>query len=84
MGTHMISGNDNSVRFTELLRVAVNPKYISDLVNGAPRSLVTKDQKGYRVSPAGVGGFLLLSPATKKLLEELDSVNNSDKSFEED
>ena len=84
MVTHMVSGTDNSATFTELLRVAVNPKYISDLVNRAPRSLVTKDQRGYRVSPAGVGSFLLLSLGTTKVLEQLDSVKNGDKSFEEE
>lgn len=84
MVTHMVSGTDNSATFTELLRVAVNPKYISDLVNRAPRSLVTKDQRGYRVSPAGVGSFLLLSLGTKKVLEQLDSVKDGDKSFEEE
>jgi len=84
MVTHMVSGTDNSATFTELLRVAVNPKYISDLVNRAPRSLVTKDQRGYRVSPAGVGSFLLLSLGTSKVLEQLDSVKNGDKSFEEE
>ncbi len=84
MVTHMVSGTDNSATFTELLRVAVNPKYISDLVNRAPRSLVTKDRRGYRVSPAGVGSFLLLSLGTKKVLEQLDSVKSGDKSFEEE
>ncbi len=84
MVTHMVSGTDNSATFTELLRVAVNPKYISDLVSRAPRSMVTKDQRGYRVSPAGVGSFLLLSLGTKKVLEQLDSVKSGDKSFEEE
>ncbi len=84
MVTHMVSGTDNSATFTELLRVAVNPKYISDLVNRAPRSLVTKDQRRYRVSPAGVGSFLLLSLGTKKVLEQLESVKSGDKSFEEE
>ncbi len=84
MVTRMVTGTDNSATFTELLRVAVNPKYISDLVNRAPRSLVTKNQRGYRVSPAGVGSFLLLSLGTKKVLEQLDSVKSGDKSFEEE
>lgn len=84
MVTRMVSGIDNSATFTELLRVAVNPKYISDLVNRAPRSMVTKDQRGYRMSPVGVGSFLLLSLGTKKVLEQLDSVKSGDKSFEEE
>ncbi len=82
MVTRMVCELDSSATFTELLHVAINPKYISDLVNKAPRSLVTKDRKGYRVSPAGVGSFLLMSLGTKKLLEELDTVKSGDKSFE--
>ena len=85
MVSHMVREGDNSASFTELLRVAVNPKYVSDLVNRAPgKGLVVKDGKGYRVSPAGLGSFLLLSLGTKKLLEELYSINSGDKSFEEE
>lgn len=85
MVSHMVREDDASTTFTDLLRVAVNPKYISDLVNRAPRKgFVVKDQHGYRVSPVGVGSFLMLSLGTRKLLEELDSINNDDKSFEED
>lgn len=85
MVSHMVQEGDTSASFTDLLRVAINPKYISDLVNRAPRKgFVVKDQHGYRVSPAGIGSFLLLSLGTRKLLEELDSINNDDKSFEED
>ena len=85
MVSHMVREGDASSTFTDLLRVAVNPKYVSDLVNRAPRKgLVVKDERGYRVSPAGLGSFLLLSLGTRKLLEELDSTNNDDKSFEEE
>lgn len=85
MVSRMVREDDASASFTDLLRVALNPKYISDLVNRAPRKgFVVKDQHGYRVSPAGIGSFLLLSLGTRKLLEELDSINNDDKSFEED
>ncbi len=85
MVSRMVKESDATASFTDLLRVAVNPKYISDLVNRAPRKgFVIKDQHGYHVSPAGLGSFLLLSLGTRKLLEELDSINNDDKSFEED
>ncbi len=85
MVSRMVKESDATVSFTDLLRVAVNPKYISDLVNRAPRKgFVTKDQHGYHVSPAGLGSFLLVSLGTRKLLQELDSINNDDKSFEED
>ena len=83
MVTHMVREGGNSASFTELLRVAVNPKYVSDLVNRSPgKGLVIKDGRGYRMSPAGLGSFLLLSLGTRKLLEELDVIKNSDKSFE--
>jgi hypothetical protein len=82
MVSHMVREGE-SATFTDLLRVAVNPKYVSDLLNRSPRKgLVVKDAKGYRMSPAGLGSFLLLSLGTKKLLEELDAINNGDKSFE--
>ena len=82
MVSHMVRGGEPA-SFTDLLRVAVNPKYVSDLLNRSPRKgLVVKDAKGYRMSPAGLGSFLLLSLGTKKLLEELDAINNGDKSFE--
>jgi len=85
MVTHMVRDGGNSASFTELLRVAVNPKYVSDLVNRSPgKGLVVKGPKGYRMSPAGLGSFLLLSLGTKKLLKELDDIKNGDKSFEED
>lgn len=83
MVSHMVREAGNSASFTDLLRVAVNPKYVSDLVNRSPRKgLVVKDAKGYRMSPAGLGSFLLLSLGTRKLLEELDAINSGDKSFE--
>lgn len=82
MVSHMVREGEPA-SFTDLLRVAVNPKYVSDLLNRSPRKgLVVKDAKGYRMSPAGLGSFLLLSLGTKKLLEELDAINNGDKSFE--
>ena len=85
MVTHMVRDGRNSASFTELLRVAVNPKYVSDLVNRSPgKGLVVKDGKGYRMSPTGLGSFLLLSLGTRKLLKELDVIKNGDKSFEED
>jgi hypothetical protein len=85
MVNHMIRDCENSATFTDLLKVAVNPKYVSDLVNRAPkRELVVKDKNGYSVSPIGVGSFLLLSIAIKKLLRNGDSVNSDDKSFEEE
>ncbi len=84
MASHLVKNCDNSASFTDLLRVATNPKYISDLVNRSPeQSLIVKDAKGYSLSPLGLGSFLLLSLATRKLLEETNSTNNDDKSFEE-
>ncbi len=85
MVTHMIRDCENSASFTDLLKVAVNPKYVSDLVNRSPkRELVVKDKNGYGVSPIGVGSFLLLSIAIRKLLRNGDSINSDDKSFEEE
>jgi len=85
MVNHMIRDCENSASFTDLLKVAVNPKYVSDLVNRAPkRELVVKDKNGYSVSPIGVGSFLLLSIAIRKLLRNGDSINSDDKSFEEE
>ena len=85
MVNHMIRDCENSATFTDLLKVAVNPKYVSDLVNRAPkRELVVKDKNGYSVSPIGVGSFLLLSIAIKKLLRNGDSIDSDDKSFEEE
>ncbi len=85
MVSHMVREGEAPASFTDLLRVAVNPKYVSDLVNRAPgKGLVVKDRRGYRMSPAGLGSFLLLSLGTKKLLEGLDSINSGDKSFEEE
>ena len=85
MVTHMVREGGSPASFTELLRVAVNPKYVSDLVNrSAGKGLVVKDGKGYRMSPAGLGSFLLVSLGTRRLLEELDAINNGDKSFEEE
>jgi len=84
MVSHMVREGEPA-SFTDLLRVAVNPKYVSDLLNRSPRKgLVVKDAKGYRMSPTGLGSFLLLSLGTQKLLDELDAINSGDKSFEEE
>jgi len=83
MLSHMVKDCNNSATFTELLKVAVNPKYVSDLVNRSPRrELVVKGSKGYSLSPLGLGSFLLLSLATRRLLRETHSINDDDKSFE--
>ncbi len=83
MVTHILRDCGNSASFTDLLKVATNPKYVSDLVNRSPRKdLVTKNGKGYSVSPLGVGSFLLLSLGTRRVLRETDSLSDSDKSFE--
>jgi hypothetical protein len=83
MLSHMVKDCNNSATFTDLLKVAVNPKYISDLVNRSPRrELVVKSSKGYSLSPLGLGSFLLLSLATRRLLRETHSINDDDKSFE--
>jgi len=85
MVSHMVREDGHSSSFTDLLKVAVNPKYVSDLVNRSPgKGLVVKDGRGYRMSPAGLGSFLMLSLGTKKVLEELDAINSGDKSFEEE
>ena len=85
MVNHMIRDCENSASFTDLLKVAVNPKYVSDMVNRSPkRELVIKDKNGYSVSPVGVGSFLMLSIAIRKLLRNKDSINSDDKSFEEE
>jgi hypothetical protein len=84
MVNHLVRNCNNSASFTDLLKVAVNPKYISDLVNrDSGRDLVVKEGKGYSLSPLGLGSFLLLSLATRKLLRETDSTVSDDKSFEE-
>ncbi len=81
---HIVGEGGDQVSFTDLLHVAVNPKYISDLVNKSSRTgLVLKDSRGYRVSEAGLGSFLLVSLATRRLLHDLDSFRNYNKSFEE-
>ncbi len=83
MLSHMVKDCNNSATFTDLLKVAVNPKYISDLVNrSSRRELVVKSSKGYSLSPLGLGSFLLLSLATRRLLRETHSINDDDKSFE--
>ena len=83
MLSHMVKDCNNSATFTDLLKVAVNPKYISDLVNrSSRRELVVKSSKGYSLSPLGLGSFLLLSLATRRLLKETNSINDDDKSFE--
>jgi hypothetical protein len=83
MLSHMVKDCNNSATFTDLLKVAVNPKYISDLVSkSSRRELVIKGIKGYSLSPLGLGSFLLLSLATRRLLRETNSINDDDKSFE--
>jgi hypothetical protein len=83
MLSHMVKDCNNSASFTDLLKVAVNPKYISDLVSkSSRRELVVKGAKGYSLSPLGLGSFLLLSLATRRLPRETNSINDDDKSFE--
>jgi hypothetical protein len=84
MLNHIIRDCNNSASFTDLLKVAVNPKYVSDLVNKTPNvDMVVKNGRGYSVSPIGVGSLLLLSVATRRLVNETRRVINSDdKSFE--
>ncbi len=56
-------------------------KYVSDLVDRSPRKeLVIKDMKCYR-APVGLGSFLLLFLATRRLLKETNSPNSDDKVF---
>src|SRR2546425_11939589 len=44
---HLVKDCNNSASFTDLLKVAVNPKYISDLVRKASRTeLIVKGSKG--------------------------------------
>src|SRR6201987_2264358 len=62
MLNHLVKDCNNSASFTDLLKVAVNPKYISDLVSkSSRRELIVKGSKGYSLSPLGLGSFLLLS-----------------------
>jgi hypothetical protein len=83
MLNHLVKDCNNSASFTDLLKVALNPKYISDLVSkSSRRELVTKGTKGYSLSPLGLGSFLLLSLATRRLLRETNSIIGDDKSFE--
>jgi hypothetical protein len=83
MLNHLVKDCNNSASFTDLLKVAVNPKYISDLVSRSSRQeLVVKGSKGYSLSPLGLGSFLLLSLATRRLLRETNSIIGDDKSFE--
>ena len=83
MLNHLVRDCNNSASFTDLLKVGVNPKYVYDLVNRTTgRDLVVKDGKGYSLSPLGLGSFLLLSLATRRLVRETDSINGDDKSFE--
>ena len=83
MLNHLVRDCNNSASFTDLLKVGVNPKYVYDLVNrNTGRDLVVKDGKGYSLSPLGLGSFLLLSLATRRLVRATDSINGDDKSFE--
>ncbi len=84
MVNHLVKNCGNSASFTDLLKVAVNPKYVSDLMNrSSQREMIVKEGRDYSLSPLGLGSFLLLSLATRKLLKETDSINDDDKSFEE-
>src|SRR5213592_1680408 len=83
MLSHMVKDCNNSASFTDLLKVAVNPKYISDLVSkSSRRELVVKGSRGYSLSPLGLGSFLLLYVATRRLLKEMDYINDEGRSFE--
>ena len=83
MLNHLVKDCNNSASFTDLLKVAVNPKYISDLVSrSSKQELIVKGGKGYSLSPLGLGSFLLLSLATRRLLRETNSIIDDDKSFE--
>ena len=85
MLNHILRDCNNSATFTDLLKVAVNPKYVSDLVNKtASVDIVVKNGRGYSISPVGVGSLLLLSVATRRFVKQMESViNNDDKSFED-
>jgi len=83
MLNHLVKDCNNMATFTDLLKVGVNPKYVYDLVNRPlSRELVVKGGKGYSLSPLGLGSFLLLSLATRRLVRATDSINGDDKSFE--
>lgn len=83
MLNHLVKDCNNLATFTDLLKVGVNPKYVYDLVNRpSSRELVLKGGKGYSLSPLGLGSFLLLSLATRRLVRAADSINGDDKSFE--
>src|SRR6266536_6600481 len=83
MLSHMVKDCNNSASFTDLLKVAVNPKYISDLVSkSSRREMIVKEGRGYSLSPLGLGSFLLLSLGTRRLIRETNSINDDDKSFE--
>jgi hypothetical protein len=83
MLSHILRDCNNSASFTDLLKVALNPKYVSDLVNKTSTvDIVVKNGRGYSVSPIGVGSLLLLSVATRRLAKEMGVINNDDKSFE--
>src|SRR2546426_3619734 len=85
MVSHMIRDCENSATFTDLLKVAANPKYVSDLVNRAPkRRLVAKTRTAITFSLLAVGSFILLSIAINKLLGNGDSFNMDVKSFKGD
>src|SRR5437762_11812665 len=75
MLSHMVKDCNNSASFTDLLKVSVNPKYISDLVSkSSRRELDVKDSRSYSLSPLGLGSDLLLSLATRRLLQVLYSI----------
>src|SRR2546429_9311252 len=60
MLNQMVRDCNNSASFTDLLKVAVNPKYVSDLVRkSSRRELVSKGGMGYSHSQLEFGGLLL-------------------------
>src|SRR2546425_5106718 len=51
MLNHLVKDCNNSASFTDLLKMAVNPKYISDLLSKSlPQELIVKGRKGLSLS----------------------------------
>src|SRR2546428_11522115 len=58
MLNHLLKDFNKSASFTDLLKMAGNPKYISDLVSkSSRRGVIVQGDKGYRPLPLGVGEF---------------------------
>lgn len=69
----MASGWSESTRFTDLLKLCLNPKYVNDLLERSRKTnLVVKCDGGYRISPLGLGSLFTLSVALKHLMDELE------------